>query len=70
MPAHALRLRPVEARAEAPERGDGIPAIAITAYEDFVSAAALDAGFNAYMMKPIRLETLCRLVKQRTTGPS
>lgn len=58
-------------RTQAPERGGSVPAIAITAYyEDFVSAAALEAGFNAYMMKPIRLETLCGLVKQLTTGPS
>jgi CheY-like chemotaxis protein len=56
-------------RAQPPERGGELPAIAITAYyEDFVSAAALEAGFNAYMMKPIRLETLCRLVQRLTTG--
>ena len=46
-----------------PERGGEVPAIAITAYyEDFAAAAALEAGFNAYMMKPIKLEELARLV--------
>ena len=50
------------------ERGGQIPAIAITAYyEDFASAAALEAGFNAYMLKPIKLEELARLVKEITT---
>ena len=45
-----------------------VPAIAITAYyEDFAAAAALEAGFNAYMIKPIKLEELARLVKELTT---
>ena len=57
-------------RAQSPERGGGIPAIAITAYyEDFAAAAALEAGFNAYMMKPIRLEELCRLVRDLAADP-
>jgi len=47
-----------------PERGGQVPSIAITAYyEDFAAAAALEAGFNAYMMKPIKLEELARLVR-------
>ena len=51
-----------------PERGGQVPAIAITAYyEDFAAAAALEAGFNAYMLKPIKLEELARLVKEITT---
>ena len=51
-----------------PERGSRIPAIAITAYyEDFAAAAALEAGFNAYMIKPIKLEELARLVREIST---
>ena len=51
-----------------PERGGQVPAIAITAYyEDFAAAAALEAGFNAYMMKPIKLEELARLVRDIST---
>jgi CheY-like chemotaxis protein len=51
------------------ERGGGIPAIAITAYyEDFAAAAALEAGYNAYMTKPIKLDQLCRLVGEMARG--
>lgn len=52
-------------RALPEERGGTVPAIAITAYyEDYASATALEAGFNAYMVKPIKLEELARLVKE------
>lgn len=49
------------------ERGGRVPAIAATAYsQDFAAAEALEAGFNAYIMKPIRLEQLCRLIRELT----
>ncbi|PYN29341.1 MAG: response regulator [Candidatus Rokuibacteriota bacterium] len=55
-------------RQVSPERGGQVPAIAITAYyEDYAAAEALEAGFNAYMIKPIRLEELTRLVKDLAT---
>ena len=51
-------------RALPPERGGGIPALAITAYhEDFAAPAALQAGFDAYLTKPLKLERLCAAVK-------
>ena len=48
-----------------PDQRGTVPAIAITAYyEDFAAAKALEVGFNAYMTKPIRLDELCRAVKE------
>jgi len=51
-----VRERPVE-------KGGLIPAIAVTAsYEDFAAVIARAAGFEAYLMKPIKFVTLCMLV--------
>lgn len=50
-------------RALPPERGGAIPAVAITAfYEDYARAAVEAAGFNAYLIKPVRIDELCQLV--------
>jgi two-component system, chemotaxis family, CheB/CheR fusion protein len=50
-------------RALPPERGGRIPAIAITAfYEDYAKALAEAAGFNAYLIKPVKIDDLCQLV--------
>ena len=57
-------------RARPPESGGRIPAIAITAFsEDYDSRRALDAGFDAYMRKPINLTSFCDLVGQLATKP-
>jgi CheY-like chemotaxis protein len=57
-------------RAMPAERGGAVPAIAITAYyEDYAAASALEAGFNAYMLKPIKLEELARLVREIASAP-
>lgn len=52
------------------ERGGHVPAIAITAFsEDYDSRKALDAGFDAYLRKPINLTSFCELVGQLATRP-
>jgi CheY-like chemotaxis protein len=56
-------------RALSPERGGHIPAIAITAFsEDYDSRRALNAGFDAYLRKPINLTGFCELVADLATG--
>ena len=46
-----------------PDRGGQIPAIAITAfYEDYAETKAAEAGFNAYLIKPVKIDELCQLV--------
>jgi CheY-like chemotaxis protein len=53
-----------------PARGRRIPTIAITDfYQDFASAAlVLEAVFDAYLVKPIDLDDLWRLVTELATG--
>jgi CheY-like chemotaxis protein len=52
-------------RALAPRRGGNTPALAVTAYDaQYAASAAHDAGFNAYLTKPLRLEMLCQVVKE------
>jgi CheY-like chemotaxis protein len=54
-----------------PERGGNVPSIAITAYyEEYAAAKALEVAFNAYMTKPVRLEHLCRAVKELADSES
>jgi CheY-like chemotaxis protein len=51
-------------RALPPERGGRLPAIAITAfYQDYAKAMAEEAGFDAYLTKPVKIDDLCRLVR-------
>ena len=57
-------------RALPPEAGGSIPAIAITAFsEDYDSRKAYEAGFDAYVRKPINLTSFCTLVGTLATGP-
>jgi CheY-like chemotaxis protein len=50
------------------DRGGAIPAIAITAFnEDYDSAKAREAGFDAYVKKPINLNSFCDLVSRLAT---
>ena len=51
-------------RALPPERGGNTPALAVTAYDaQYAASAAQDAGFNAYLTKPLRLDVLASVVK-------
>ena len=55
-------------RAQSPEHGGRIPAIAITAFsEDYDSRRALSAGFDAYLRKPINLTSFCEIVGEFAT---
>ena len=57
-------------RALPPEGGGRIPAIAITAFsEDYDSRRAEEAGFDAYVKKPINLTSFCDLVSRLASGP-
>jgi len=52
-------------RALPPERGATTPALAVTAYdEQYAASAAQDAGFNAYLTKPLRLDVLATVIKE------
>ena len=52
-------------RALPASRGSSTPALAVTAYDvDYAAPAAHDAGFNAYLTKPLRLDVLCTVVKE------
>ena len=47
------------------ERGASTPALAVTAYDtEYAASAAQDAGFNAYLTKPLRLDLLATVVKE------
>jgi CheY-like chemotaxis protein len=51
-------------RALPPQRGANTPALAITAYHaEYAAAAAHEAGFDAYLTKPIKLEQLTHTVR-------
>ena len=50
-------------RALPPEHGGRIPAIAITAFDAQYARRAVEAaGFDAYLLKPVRIDQLCQLV--------
>ena len=52
-------------RALPPERGANTPSLAITAYDaQYAASAAQDAGFNAYLTKPLRLDVLTTVVRE------
>ena len=51
------------------ERGGTVPAIAITAFaEDYDSGKAHEAGFDAYLRKPLNLTSFCELVAKIAKG--
>ena len=52
-----------------PGSGGRIPAVAITAFsEDYDSRKAYEAGFDAYVRKPINLTSFCDLVGTLSTN--
>jgi CheY-like chemotaxis protein len=52
-------------RALPEDRGATTPALAVTAYDaQYAASAAQDAGFNAYLTKPLRLDVLATVVKE------
>ena len=52
-------------RALPADRGASTPALAVTAYDvQYAASAAQDAGFNAYLTKPLRLDILATVVKE------
>ena len=49
-----------EVRKLPPERGGQVPALAVTAHtREYSRAAALAAGFQAYLVKPINPPEVC-----------
>jgi CheY-like chemotaxis protein len=51
--------------------GGRTPAIAVTAYATFRDRRdALEAGFDAYLSKPVDIKRLCDTVEQFVSGPS
>ena len=45
--------------------GASTPALAVTAYDaQYAASAAHEAGFNAYLTKPLRLDVLAKVVKE------
>ena len=47
------------------ERGGGVPALAISGYDqDFHRQAVLTAGFQDYLIKPVDIRTLCTTIER------
>ena len=60
-----------ELRARQAEQGGEIPVIAVTAYhEQYNLAEALQAGFAAYLPKPLQYAEVCRAILAATRPPS